>query len=87
MSSKAELDAEALIYTVAAEIGLTEFEERRLDTAGIAAEILTSLRIEIKKQAGRTTTIEDYLLPDSEKVIDLQDALRRLGERHVSRTQ
>jgi hypothetical protein len=74
MATQAEIRAEELVYEVAQELGLTEAEVLRLDALGVADGALRRLRIELKKQAGRSLTVHDYRLPDSRSsnVVDLE---------------
>jgi predicted transcriptional regulator len=74
MATQAEMRAEELVYEVAQELGLTEAEVLRLDALGVAAGALRRLRIELRKQAGRSLTVHDYRLPDSPSasVVDLE---------------
>ena len=73
MATQAEVRAEELVFEVAEELGLTEVEVLRLDALALAHGVLRGLRIELKKQAGRPLTLEDYRLPDlrSADVVDL----------------
>lgn len=82
MATRAEMRAEDLVYEVADELGLTEAEVLRLDPIEIAAGALRSLRIELKKQAGRPLTVGDYRLPDPRprNVVDLNLYLEDLVE-------
>lgn len=81
MSARSTIEAEELVYTVADELGLDEFEQHGLDALAIAESVLGSLRIELKKLTGRELTVQDYVLTDPTKVLSLEDALRRLAER------
>lgn len=81
MATKAEMRAEELVYQVADDLGLTDLEQHGLDALKISDAMLVHLRIELKKATGRTLSIEDYLLRDPTKIISLEDAMRRLGER------
>ena len=74
MATQAQMRAEDLVYEVAEELGLTETEVLGLDAVAVADGALRGLRIELKKQAGRPLTTEDYRLPDSRsaKVVDVE---------------
>jgi hypothetical protein len=88
MATRAEMRAEELVYEVAEELGLTELEVLELDALAVADGVLRRLRIELKKQAGRTLTPHDYRLPDSRSanVVDLERYLELTVER-MTRSQ
>lgn len=93
MTAPTTIAAEELVYDIAAELGLTEAQMRGLDGLDIAEAVIRTIRQKVRRHVydsdGGARTPEayeqlfrEYLLPDP-KVIDLHDALERLGKRHA----
>jgi hypothetical protein len=73
MTSRSEIEAEQLVFSVARELELTELEFRRVGmfSSQIVADLLAEVRLEIKQGVGRTVTVEDYRLPENGRRLEL----------------